>query len=163
MDIEKNWPKVRALFKKSFLTSWHYAIASVNAAEEPHVTPIGALILGKPGHGFYFEEFTTQLPKNVETNKHICVMAVNSSRWFWTKSVLQGRLASPPAVRLHGTVGASREATEEEIELWQSRVKPMRFSKGHAMLWANMKTVRDITFSKLEPVQIGAMTRDLWD
>lgn len=162
MQLNENWSEIKQLFRQSFKSSFHYAIASVNENGEPHVTPIGSLILGKPGHGLYFEEFTKQLPRNFQTSKQVCVLAVNSSRWFWIKSLIGGRFASPPAVRLYGTAGAVREATEKEIKLWQHRVKRVSFSKGHAMMWANMRTVRDIEFSRIEPVHMGEMTRDTW-
>ena len=30
------------------------------------------------------------------------------------------------------------------------------------MMWANMKMVRDIEFTRIEPVHMGEMTRDTW-
>lgn len=160
MDVSENWKAVKELFKNSFKSSFHYAMATVNEDGEPHVTPIGSLILGKPGYGFYFEEFPRQLPRNFKTNKQVCVLAVNSSRWFWFKSLVTGRFSTPPAIRLCGTAGEIREASKNEIELWHKRVKPLSFSKGHAIMWANMKTVRDIEFTRIEPVHMGEMTRD---
>lgn len=162
MQLNENWSEIRQLFRQRFQSSFHYAIASVNANGEPRVTPIGSLILGKPGHGLYFEEFTKQLPLNFQTSKQVCVLAVNSSRWFWIKSLIGGKFASLPAVRLYGIAGIAREATEKEIKLWQHRVRRLSFSKGYAMMWANMRTVRDIEFSRIEPVHMGAMTRDTW-
>jgi hypothetical protein len=163
MVIKENWKEIKALFKQSFKSSFHYAIATVNEEGEPHVTPIGSLILGKPGQGLYFEKFPRQLPQNLKTHKQVCVLAVNSSRWFWIKSLVRGRFSSPPAVRLHGTAGETREATEKELALWQERVKRVGFSKGHAIMWRSMSMVRDIEFTRMEPVQIGAMTRGLWN
>jgi len=163
MDVTENWQEVKELFTKSFKSSFHYAIATVNLEGEPHVTPIGSLILGRPGHGIYFEEFPRQLPDNLNANKNICVLAVNSGRWFWIKSLMSGRFSSPPAVRLHGAVGEVRQASEKEVKLWQNRVKRVSFSKGHAMMWSNMKMVRDITFTSIEPVHMGEMTRDTWN
>jgi len=64
MDINTNWKQIKSLFKNSFNSSFHFAIASVTEKGEPHVTPIGSLILGKPGYGIYFEKFTKQLPSN---------------------------------------------------------------------------------------------------
>ena len=159
MLIEGHWADIKQLFKLSFKSSFHYAIASVNENGEPHVTPIGSLILGRPCHGLYFEEFPKKLPRNLQTNKQICVLAVNSSRWFWIKSLLGGKFTSPPAVRLYGTVGELREATRKEIKLWQHRVKRVSFTKGYATMWADMKMVRDIEFSRAEPVHMGRMTR----
>jgi len=158
MRIDEDWTDIKQLFKQSFKSSFHYAIATVNEDGQPHLTPIGSLILGKPGRGVYFEEFPKQLPRNLHTNRQVCVLAVNSSRWFWIRSLIGGKFSSPPAVRLYGTVGAVREATKKEIRLWQHRVKRVRLTKGHAIMWARMRTVRDIEFSRVEPVHIGGMT-----
>ncbi len=163
MDLNNNWNDVKSLFRASFKSSFHFSIATVTANGEPHVTPIGSLILGEPGHGFYFEKFTQQLPRNFEGNRKVCVLAVNSSRWFWLKSLTGGRFTTPPAVRLHGLAGDLREATDIEIAIWQNRVKRVSFTKGHAMMWRSMSMVRDIEFNRIEPVHIGEMTRDSWN
>ena len=163
MDLTANWNVVKSLFKASFKSSFHFAVASITENGEPHVTPIGSLILGEPGRGFYFEKFPRSLPRNVSSNNRICVLAVNSSRWFWLMSLVGGRFTSPPAVRLHGIAGDLREATETEMALWQKRVKRVGFSKGHAIMWRGMSMVRDIEFTKIEPVQIGEMTRGTWN
>lgn len=163
MQVDENWPQITKLFKQSFNSSFHYAIASVNDNGDPHVTPIGSLILNKPGQGLYFEEFTRQLPQNISTHSKVCILAVNSSRWFWIKSLFLGKFSSPPAVRLHGVVGSVREATQNEITLWHRRLKAVRLSKGYAMMWANMKMVRDIQITGVDPVHIGEMTRYAWN
>jgi len=163
MELLDNWTKIKILFRESFWSSFHYAIATVNEYGEPHVTPIGSLMLGKPGHGYYFEEFPEKLPRYLSSNNHVCVMAVNSGRWFWITSLFRGQFSSPPAVRLHGTVGQLREATQTEINFWQNRVKRLRLSKGHSLMWANMKMVRDINFNRFEPVNMGEMTRNSWN
>ncbi len=163
MQLEQNWSDIKKLFAQSFSSSFHYAVGTVNENGEPHVTPIGSRILKEPGHGFFFEEFTRHLTRNLQQNKQVCVLAVNSSRWFWVKSLLGGRFSSPPAIRLYGTVGQTREATEEEIGLWHHKVRRVRRSKGYALIWKGMKFVRDIRFSRAEPVHIGEMTRGLWE
>ncbi len=162
MDLHENWHIVKNLFRASFKSSFHYAIATVDSNGDPHVTPIGSLILGKPGQGFYFERFTKNLPRNIQGNQRICVLAVNSSRWFWLKSLLFGRFAAPPAVRLHGTAKALRPANAQEQKLWQQRVRPARFTQGHKMMWREMDRVREIEFDRIEPVHIGPMTQGLW-
>jgi len=162
VDLQENWNGVKDLFRESFRSSFHYSIATVSETGEPHVTPIGSLILGSPGFGFYFEKFTRQLPRNLGTNNHVCVLAVNSARWFWVKSLLGGKFASPPAVRLYGVAGELRPASERELSLWKRRVGRARFSKGHALLWQKMHMVREIEFSRIEPVHLGEMTHDLW-
>jgi len=82
MQLKENWIDIKRLFRQAFGSSFHYAFAAVKENGEPHVTPIGSLILCDPGHGFYFEEFTRQLPQNYLKNRQVCVLAVNSSRWF---------------------------------------------------------------------------------
>jgi uncharacterized protein len=162
MDITKNWAEIKVLFGRSFRSSFHYAISTVNENGEPHITPIGSLILTEPGRGFYFEEFPQQLTRNLQTNKHICVLAVNSGVVFWLRSLLRGKFVSPPAIRLYGIAGDLRPATEAEIQRWQKRVRRVSFTKGHRMIWKDMCTVRDVQFTRAEPVQIGAMTRGIW-
>ncbi len=142
MELIANWAEIKSLFKQSFISSFHFAIATVTENGEPHVTPIGSLILGKPGHGIYFEKFPRHLPQNLGSNRQICVLAVNSGKWFWLRSLLRGKFKTPPAVRLYGVVGDLREATDTEIALWQKRVKSVSFSKGHAMMWGDMSRVR---------------------
>ena len=158
MDINNDWPAIKRLFKKSISSSFHYAISTVTQDGEPHVTPIGSLILGAPGHGIYFEEFPSRLPRNLENNPQVCVHAVNSSRWYWLKSLIRGRFEQAPAIRLHGKAGKTRKATDEEIALWQKRVRSVRFTRGHELIWRDMRVVRDIEFDGVEPVDIGKMT-----
>lgn len=158
MEIEADWHTIKRLFRHSFRSSFHYAIATVTENGEPHVTPIGSLILGTPGHGFYFEEFPSRLPRNLEINPQVCVLAVNSSRWFWLRSLLRGEFKVPPGVRLCGKAGEAREATDKEIALWRKRVRPLRFTKGHTLMWRNMRTVRDIEFNRIEAINLGKMT-----
>lgn len=154
--------EVKAIFRASFKSSFQYSIATVSENGEPHVTPIGSLILGKPGSGFYFEKFSKHLPENIRENNRVSVLAVNSSRWFWIKSLVSGRFDTPPAVRLHGIAKDLRVATKSEIELWQKRVRVVYFTKGHEKMWREMSMVREIEFDRIEPVYIGQMTRGLW-
>ena len=159
MDIYTDWEVVKKVFKKSFSSSFHYSIATVDQNSKPHITPIGSLILGKPGHAIYFEEFTKQLPINISINNSICVLAVNSSKWFWLKSLIVGQFTELPALRLEGEAGILREATKQEVKLWHKRVNTVKFTKGHKLLWKNMGMVREIKFTKIIPVKIGLMTR----
>ncbi len=162
MEITTNWTEIKALFRRSFRSSFHYAIATVDENGEPNITPIGSLILGKPGHGVYFEEFPRQLPRNLQANQQVCVLAVDSGIGFWLRSLLRGKFVSPPAVRLYGVAGELREATEKEIELWQRRVRRVRTTKGHKIMWRDMRMVREVEFTRMEHVQMGEMTRGIW-
>ena len=160
MEIDTHWHSVKILFKKAFSSSFHYSVASIDENGKPHVTPIGSLILGEPGHAVYFEEFTSKLPVNISANKFISVMAVNSSKWFWLKSLIQGEFSELPALRLNGEAGTLREATPVEVKVWQKRVKSVSFTKGHKIMWRRMGMVREVVFTSIEPVHIGLMTKN---
>ena len=162
MEIGANWETIRNLFRNSFLSSLHYAMATTNADGSPHVTPIAALILREDRTGFYFEVYTDKMSKNLSKDRRVCVMAVNSDLLFWARSFMEGKFDVPPAVRLGGTVGERREATQEEIAVWRERVEFAREMKGYDLLWKTMRYVRDIYFDSFEPVYLGAMTAELW-
>jgi predicted pyridoxine 5'-phosphate oxidase superfamily flavin-nucleotide-binding protein len=162
MEIGKHWKTIQAIFQESRGSSMHFAIATVSKNGSPRVTPIGALFLREDKTGFYVDEFTVNMSINVEQNPRICILAVNSDPTFWRKSLFVGRFATPPAVRLMGSVGKKREATDEEVAMWQNHVKSAQGTKGYDLLWKNMRTVRDIYFDSFEPVSCGEMTQDLW-
>lgn len=154
------WEEITRLFEASFRSSLHFSIATVTSDGLPHVTPIGSLILTQENKGVYFEQFTTQMPKNFIHQNRVCVLAVNSSRWFWFKSLLRGRFSTPPALRLTGTVGARRKATDHELKLWHRRISFLKNLKGYNLLWKDMLMVREITFDACLPVRLGAMTTE---
>jgi len=162
MELGKHWKTIQLVFQEARDSSLHYAIATVNEDGTPHITPIGALFLREDKTGFYFEEFPVNMSRNSERNPRVCILAVNSNPTFWLKSLVAGKFEPPPAVRLKGTVGKRREGTKEEIAMWQDHVKPARGTKGHEILWKNMRMVRDIQFDSFEPVSCGEMTQDLW-
>jgi hypothetical protein len=163
MRLESNWKQIRRLFGHAFASSLHYSMATVTPEGLPHVTPVGSLVLREVGHGVYFEEFTRRMPENFRTNQNVCVLAVRSGVVFWLWSLLRGGFATPPAIRLHGTVGAPRAATEEEMRVWQRRVRKLRYTRGHRMMWARMSTVRDVYFTRVDGIHMGEMTRECWE
>lgn len=152
------WNRIRRLFTDSFKTSFHYTFATVGQDGEPRATPIGSLILGNDRKGFYFEEYVSGLRKNLKSNKRVCILAVKTSKWLFIKTLFLGRASEPLAVRLMGTVGELRAATDKEKALFRKRVAPFRMLKGHDLLWGSLTNVRDITFDSYEPVRVGALT-----
>ena len=161
MDLIENWSAIRKHFSQSFGSSLHVSIASVDADNTPTVTPVGTVFLNKDQTGFYFEKFIATLPKHAEHNNTICILAVNSSKLFWLKSLFKARFDTYPAYRLYGKLGERREATEAEIRALKKRLKTTRRLKGHKYLWGTMNEVREITFHKGEKINIGKMTQAL--
>lgn len=161
MDIIKNWQAIKNHYNKSFSSNLHVAIASVDMENNPTVTPIGTLFLNGDQTGFYFEKFPTKLPENVNHNKNICVLGVNSSKWFWLKSLYKLKFNHYPALKLYGALGKKREATEIEISRLNRRMKMTSLLKGNTYLWGDMEYVREISFTQVEKVNIGKMTSHL--
>ncbi|WP_152088161.1 pyridoxamine 5'-phosphate oxidase family protein [Pseudoalteromonas sp. A25] len=163
MITQQQWQETKQLCKATLRSSLHFSVASVDGHGLPHVTPIGSLILGQlaggQGHAYYFEKFTKDLPSNLQYCNTVSILAVNSSKWFWLKSLVKGQFYCPPAVRLIAEVGPLRKATEVERMRWQNRVKWLSFSKGHKLLWRSMSHVRDLTIIDIKPVNIGKMTQ----
>ena len=57
--------------------------------------------------------------------------------------------------------GAVNQVVHEvigEIDRWQRRVRLFRGTRGHALLWNRMRTVRQIRFTGIETIALGSMT-----
>ena len=158
MDLITDWNTIRKHFNKSFSQNLFISIASVDADNNPTVTPIGSLFLNNNQTGFYFEKFPTKLPEHAKTNKSICALAVNNSKWFWIKSLYKGRFKTNPAIKLYGQLGERRKATDIEISRLNRRMKSTKDLKGNRYLWKKMEYVRDVTFTKVETINLGKMT-----
>lgn len=161
INIKDNWHKIRTHFSKTFAASMHVSIASVNENNQPTITPIGSLFLNDNQTGFYFEKFATKLNVNSKTNKNICILAVNSSKWFWAKSLFKMNFSEYPAVKLYGELGIKREATEKEYQAFKRRIRQTKRLKGSNYLWQDMSFVREFIFTKGEKINLGIMTKNL--
>ena len=158
MDIKQDWKTIRKHFYKSFSQNLFIPIASVDSDNNPTVTPIGSLFLNDNQTGFYFEKYPTKLPLHAKTNQNICALAVNSGKWFWFKSLFNGKFKTNPGIKLYGQLGARRIATVKEISRLNRRMKATKGLKGNTYLWKKMDYVRDITFTKAETINLGKMT-----
>ena len=158
MDINADWKHIRKHFNKSFRQNLFIPIGSVDSDNNPTLTPIGSLFLNNNQTGFYFEKFPTKLPLHAKSNPNICALAVNSSKWFWLKSIIKGKFKTNPGIKLFGTLGERRKATEKEISRLNRRMKSTKGLRGNIYLWKKMDYVRDITFTKVETINLGIMT-----
>jgi len=155
-----DWQNIRRHFRRAFTTNLHVAIATVDAEGQPNVTPIGSFLLNRSEYsGFYFEIFTTGIPKNANINPSVCIMAVNSGKWFWLKSLLLGRFAAPPMIKIYGKIGERRAAKPEEIERVNRRLGRMKILPGGKKLFGNLPFIREIHFDQFEVAKVGAMSR----
>lgn len=158
MELVTDWKLIRKHFNRSFSQNLHVSIASVSQDNNPTVTPIGTLFLNHDQTGFYFEKYPSKLPKHAEKNPNICALAVNSSKWFWLKSLFKGKFKSNPGIKLYGQLGERRQATNQEISRLNRRMKATNGLKGNTYLWKDMAYVRDINFTKVEVIKLGKMT-----
>ncbi len=161
MNIVTDWNNIRLHFNKSFRSNFYVSIASVDANNNPTVTPIGSLFLNNDQSGFYFEKYPSKLPIHAEANNNICILAVNSSTWFWVKSLFNGKFRNYPGIKLYGELGNRRKPTEIETSRLNRRMKATKGFKGNTYLWGDMGFVREITFSKAEKINLGEMTEQL--
>lgn len=154
MNIENDWTDIRHLFARARYAS----IATVDPEGRPHVTPIGSLVLDRaPGRGFWFEIFTRSMPGHLERDARLCAMAVDTRLSFWSRALLAGRFPTAPGIRLVGVAGARREPTEQEVEWFQRRVRPVRWTRGHDLLWKEFRWGREVAFEEVLPIRLGKM------
>lgn len=159
MTIDQDsWDEARRTVRRGLRSSLHCSIASINDDGSAHVSPIGSVILTSPTKGMYFDVFAGRLSRNIDRDPRITVLAVDSSIKFWLRSLAKGRFAASPGIRLIGTAGPRRPATEQEAQRFRQAVRPLRHLKGHDLLWANMGSVRDLDFESIRPIRLGAMT-----
>ena len=154
MNLSDDWPEIRRIFARAFFSS----IATVTADGQPHVTPIGSLVLlDEPGRGFYFERFTATLPRHLERDAQLCAMAIDTRWSLWLPSLIRGRFPTAPGLRLAGRASKRRAASERETELFLRRVRPVRFTRGYKLLWDGMAHGREVRFDRVLPLRIGRM------
>ncbi len=158
-DLKHNWQKIVNHFEKSIRSSRFYTFATINPDGTPHMAPYASLVLNDNCTGYYSDVFPNQMSRNLKTDPRICISAVRMGFGMWFKALLTGKFKGWPGVRLYGTVASSRKATAEEIDRWRQYVKKYKWMKGYKLLWADIKTVRDIQFEGFEPVRLGPMTR----
>ena len=159
---DDSWRTIRDIVVRAKASSLHCAIASVDADGAPHITPVGTVFLRDDRTGFYFDQYTSALSRNIDADPRVCVMAVDTGRVFWLRSLISGRFIAPPAVRLYGTAGPLRAATQSELEQVRASVRKTQWSRGGKMLWSDFSHVRDIAFIGFRPVRYPVMMEHLW-
>lgn len=155
-----DWQAIRRHFRRSFSSNLHTAVATADAEGQPSVSPIGSLLLNREDYtGFYFELYTASIPKNARANRRVCVMSVDSGKWFWLKSLFRGNFSRPPMIKLYGELGERRPANPEEIARFQRRAGWLLNLPGGKKLWGQLHFVREIRFDGFELAKLGAVGR----
>jgi hypothetical protein len=154
----EEWDVVRRTVRLSVRSGLNCTIGSRNADGSVHLTPIGSLILTDLGRGFYFDIFNTQLARNLADDPRVSILAVDSAKPMWLRSLVKGGFVRPPGVRLTGTVGAPRPSTATEIRKFHRVVGPLLRTPGGRLLWGRLPTARDVRIDSVVPVRTGTMT-----
>jgi len=159
MEIsETDWATARSVFTRAVQTSLHCSIATVNPDGTPHVTPIGSVLLGDRGTAMYFDVFNRRLARNIAHDPRVTVLAVDSGRLMWARSLLRGSFVSPPGMRLTGVAGPPRDSTPAEVHRLHRRIGPALRTAGGRLMWRSLPRVREITVERVEMLRIGPMT-----
>lgn len=158
---DATWRNLRNTLRRGANSSLHCAVASLNEDGSPHVSPIGSVMLTTPGRGLYFDVFASGLSRNLERDPRMTLLAVDSSRWFWLRSLIKGEFVDHPGYRLIGTAGPRRDATDAEKERMARVVRFAKGLKGHALMWRDFGKVRDLELNLVKPIRLGKMTTRL--
>lgn len=133
------------------------AVATWDEGTGIRLFPIGSLRVNARGEATYFEIFA----RPVREGSPVVFLAVDANPIFWLISLLRGRFSHPPALRLRGTLGHQRPATESERQGWFRRVGLFLKTRGGRALWSNPKRIREVHLGHAESVRLGPMTRGL--
>ncbi len=161
LDLKTQWSAIQKHFTRSFSSSFHVSIASINSEGLPVNTPVGSPFLNREHSGFYFEKYPATLPENAELNPDICILAVNSGTIFWLRLLFKNKFDLYPGVKLYGKLGRVCEPTEAESKRLNRRMRATRLLRGNRTLWGEMNAVREIDFQGAELIDLGDMTHHL--
>lgn len=162
MIAVEDWRIARDVVHHALSNGLHCAVASCNPDGKPHITPIGSVLLDdEPGTGIYFDVFNTRLRRNVEVNREVSILAVDSRKDLWLDALTGGVFTTPPAVQLDATVGARRAATPDETARFERYIRPAMSTPGGRAMWGNLAHVREFTVHAVDTVKIGSLTRPM--
>ena len=161
MNIDKDWEEIEDIFDCCVSSSKHAAIATVDVDGNPHITPIGFVFLTGRKKAIYFEQYSKTLPTNYKVNSNVCLLLVNSSTFFWAKSLFKGRFSAYPGIRLYGEADELRSASEVEMKLLEARIGGAKLLKGSKLIWSGLKSVREINLTSVRPIEYPKMMEHL--
>jgi hypothetical protein len=154
VELSARWPEIRRLWK-----STQFGAFATFGPEGPQVTPIGSVYLHKTEpRGYYHPIFAARLMKTLTQDPRFELLFVDTGTLPWLTALVRGRFDRLVAARLKGhAVGPRRRATEQEVALWNRRVRPVRWTRGYDLLWKDVRFVQELSFDTLIPVRFGAL------
>jgi uncharacterized protein len=155
--LRTRWTEIRSVWKSTVFG----AFATIGADGAPQVTPIGSVYLDPTEpRGYFHPIFTTRLRTALAQDERFELLFVDARASRWLAALVRGRFDRLIAARLKGhAVGPRRQSTEEEVARWRRRVRPVRWTRGHDLLWKDVRFAQELVFDALVPVRLGAMQR----
>lgn len=157
----QDWKNIQRVFDAAQKASLHSSIATVDQIGQPTITPIGTIFLNDNQTAYFFDAFTEQLTENLTHNPKACIQAINSSKWFWLTSLIQGVFKDYPGVRLYVEIGDLRPASEQEKYAIDKRTKALQWTKGSKLIWSEFTHVRDIKIHDFRWIKYPKMMEHL--
>jgi hypothetical protein len=153
--LEREWPQIRALWKATQVG----VFATVAPDGSPQITPIGSVYLDShEPKGYFHPIFAARLRRALGDGGRFELLFVDLRARIWLPALIRGRFDRLVAARLRGRgIGARRPATEGEVARWQRQVRAVGWTRGHELLWSNVRYVQELSFDEHVPVRFGAM------
>ena len=153
--LEAHWPQIRAVWGATVFG----AFATVAEDGSAQLTPIGSVYLhpNEP-RGYFHPISAARLQKNLTARENFELLFVDGRVSSRLPAWVRGRFDRLVAVRLRGhAVGPRRPANAEELERWRRRVRAVRWTRGHDLLWKEVRFGQELAFDAYVPVRFGAM------
>lgn len=153
--LHARWPEIRALRKRTLFA----AIATVDEDGLPHVTPVGSVFLHPTEpRGYYHPLMVKALRRHLRERRRFSLLFVDPAVRTWLPALVKGRFDRLVAARLTGYAdGPPRRATEDEVERWKRVVRPVRWTRGHDLMWSKVTLTQELVFDGYRPVSFGPM------
>jgi hypothetical protein len=151
LDIVTDWKEICNYVDRATKAGIYVGIASVDAAGEPSITPIGSLVLNDDCTGFFLEKFPRRIGKNAEKNTHFCILAENLGKLFLFKAVLTGKFKYL-GIKLYGNFGEKTPATEREIALIKKKLPFSKLKRFSHLLFDGTPMIRRLQFTHCEAI-----------
>ncbi len=159
LPLGPHWHTIRRVVEQGQGASAHCAVASVDMAHRPHITPGVTVFLRDDHTGFYVDHFPKAQSRHLDLHPQVCLMALDTGAWFWLRALLFGRFAVPSGVRVYGTVGPLRPLTPADRAAVEGRMRSPWWSLRVRPLRADLTQVRDIRFTSFRRVRYPSMVQ----
>jgi hypothetical protein len=108
--------------------------------------------------GYYNPIFATRLLKTLNSDQRFELLFVDTSALSWLSGLIRGRFDRLVAARLKGhALGPRRAVSSAEQAQFRKRVRAVSWTRGHDLLWKDVRFVQELSFDALIPVRFGAM------